>query len=164
MRGVLLAAVGLAMFGPAAHPQDRPTTDLIIRSQAGLPASSASGDIQLIDVGHNPMSPMVSIVGRRTPGGWHVSYACASSPACDQKHFVLAKAFDLPADAASRLDAVLDRLEAQPEAGDPSAQPNTCGRMTLAIKDRGFRREYRRTCSLEKDLRELEALLKAGLP
>jgi hypothetical protein len=36
--------------------------------------------------------------------------------------------------------------------------------MAVAIDDRGFKRAYRRACAENKDLGELETLLKAGLP
>jgi hypothetical protein len=164
MRGAAIAVLALATLAPAAWAQ-QPTTDVIIRSQAGLPASSAIGEIQLIDVGHNALSPMLSIVGHRTAGGWRISYACASSPACDQKRFMLAKEFDLPADRAAQVDAVLDGLRAQPDLADPPVPPNMiCGHLSVAIKDRGFQHEYRRSCTVEKSFTELEGLLRLGLP
>jgi hypothetical protein len=119
----------------------------------------------VVDVGHRPLDTMLSIVGHRTADGWRVSYVCAQSPACDPKHFVLAKEFDLSADAARRVDAVLGRLKAQPEADGPPPSPTMiCGHLAVAIDDRGFKRDYRRACAWGPDLGELETVLKAGLP
>jgi hypothetical protein len=144
-----------------ALAQQPPTVDVYIRSQAGLPPSSARGEIEVVNLGHQALDPVRSIVGRRTATGWRVSYVCAQSPTCDPKHFLLAKEFELPADAARRVDAVLERLRAQPE---PEASTDkTCG-VAVAVNDRGFKRAWRRACAAGPDVGQLEILLKAGLP
>jgi hypothetical protein len=161
MHGVVLAAAAVAALGPPAFAQPRPTVDVYIRSQAGLPASSARGEIEVVDLGHHALDAVLSIVGHRTANGWRVSYVCAQSPACDPKHFLLAKEFDLPADAARRVDAVLERLKAEPEP--EASHDTTCG-LALAVDDRGFKRAWRRACAAGPDVGQLETLLKAGLP
>lgn len=169
MRRVVLAALAMAALGLSgraqAQDQSRPTADVYIRSQAGLPPSTARGEIEVLDIGHNPTDTMLSIVGHRTASGWKVSYVCAQSPRCDPKHFVLSKDFDLSADAAGRLDAMLARVEAEPEdSPPPSGSLAACGRLAVNIDDRGVKRRYRRACTWSKDLSELEILMKAGLP
>jgi hypothetical protein len=168
MRGAALVLAGLAAAAlgqPVAAQPERPTVDVYVRSQAGLPASSARGEIEVVDVGRHALDLVLSIVGRRTATGWRVSYVCAQSPGCDPKKFMLAKEFDLSAEAARRVDVVLDRLRAQPEPeGSPLAANPACAHMAVAIDDRGFKRAYRRACAENKDLGELETLLKAGLP
>lgn len=161
---VILAPATAVSSGPALA-QEHPTVDVYIRSQAGLPPSSARGEIEVVDIGPRALDPKLSIVGHRTGSGWRVSYVCAQSPACDPHHFLLAKDFDLNADAARRVDAALDRLRAGPDAtGEPSAPgAGPCGRLAVAIDDRGFKRDYRRACGGD-DLEDLERLLKAGLP
>lgn len=152
-----------AQSSGALAPQ-RPTIDVYIRSQAGLPPSSAKGEIQVVDVGQHALDVVLSIVGHRTASGWRVSYVCAQSPGCDPKKFMLVKDFDLSADAAGRVDALLDHLRAQPDAdGEPGSNP-ACGQLAVAIDDRGLKRDYRRACVRGKDLPELVSLLKAGLP
>jgi hypothetical protein len=90
---------------------------------------------------------------------------CAQSPSCDPKKFILAKEFDLPADAAKRVDAVLERLKAEPETdGRQPAKNQPCGRLGVAIEDHGVKHSWRRVCSWEPDFAQLESLLKAGLP
>jgi len=166
MRGAawaLTGAAAAAALGPPAFAQQpqRPTVDVYIRSQAGLPPSSAHGEIEVVDLGHHALDAVLSIVGHRTASGWRVSYVCAQSPACDPKHFVLAKEFDLPADAAKRIDATLERLKAQPE---PELSTDAkCG-VAVSINDRGFKRAWRRACAAGPDVAQLEVLLKAGLP
>jgi hypothetical protein len=164
MRGAawaLAAATAFSAFGQPAGAQPKPTVDVYIRSQAGLPPSSARGEIEVVDLGHHALDAVLSIVGHRTAGGWRVSYVCAQSPACDAKHFLLAKEFDLPADAARRVDAALERLKAQPEAA--ASSDAACG-LALAIDDRGVKRAWRRACAAGPDVGQLETLLKAGLP
>lgn len=171
MRGFVLAlAAGAALGQPAfAQPTfgkpERPTVDVYIRSQAGLPASSARGDIEVVRMGEHALDAVLSIVGHRTADGWRVSYVCAQSPSCDPKKFILAKEFDLPADAAKRVDAAIERLKTQPETDGQAPAPNQpCGRLAVAVDDHGVKRSYRRICSWGPDFAQLEILLKAGLP
>ena len=167
MRLAAVIALAMATLGFSARAQEpaRPTADVYIRSQAGLPASSAKGDIEVLDIGHNPLDTMLSIVGHRTAGGWRISYVCAQSPICDKQHFVVAKEFDLAPDAARRLDAALAIVEAEPEAAPPqTAPPIACGRLGVNIDDRGVKRSYRRVCDWAKAFGDMEKLMKAGLP
>jgi hypothetical protein len=157
------AALAAALGHPALAQPPRPTVDVYVREQAGLPASSARGEIEVVEVGHTPLDKVLSIVGHRTTGGWRVSYVCAQSPGCDPKKFMLVKEFDLAPDVAGRVDGVLDRLRAQPDAQPPAPSP-ACGQLAVAVDDRGFKRRFRRACVPDKDLGELESLLKAGLP
>jgi hypothetical protein len=170
MRRLPVALIGAAMLAalgqPAFAQPERPTVDVYLRGQAGLPPSSARGEIEVVEVGGKPLDAVLSIVGRRTATGWRVSYVCGQSPRCDQKKFMLVKEFDLPVDAAGRVEAALERLKAQPEPEPASAPaPNpACGQLAVAIDDRGFRRSFRRRCGGGQDLTDLETLLKAGLP
>jgi hypothetical protein len=154
-----------ALGGPAlAQPPPRPTVDVYVRSQAGLPPSSARGEIEVVRIGQHPLDAALSIVGHRTANGWRVSYVCAQSPACDPKHFLLAKEFDLPADAARRVDAALERLKALPEPDGAAAPPDPACGVALAINDRGVKHSWRNACAAGPDVAQLETLLKAGLP
>ena len=154
-----------ALAQPVLAVPERPTVDVYIRSQAGLPASSARGDIEVVHMGEHSLDAVISIVGHRTADGWRISYVCAQSPSCDPKKFILAKEFDLPADAAKRVDAAIGRLETEPETDGRQPAPNQpCGRLGVAVDDHGVKRSYRRTCSWGQDFAELEILLKAGLP
>jgi hypothetical protein len=171
MRRLVMVLAGAAALGPPAFAQqvlsvpERPTVDVYIRSQAGLPASSARGDLEVVHMGEHSLDAVLSIVGHRTTGGWRISYVCAQSPSCDPKKFILAKEFDLPADAAKRVDTVLERLKGQPETDGRQPGPNQpCGRLAVAIDDHGVKRSYRRACSWGADFAQLEILLKAGLP
>ena len=170
MRSLALAVAAVAALGqpavaqPAFGKPERPTVDVYIRSQAGLPASSARGELEVVHMGEHASDATLSIVGHRTAGGWRVSYVCAQSPTCDPKKFILAKEFDLPPDAAKRVDAVLERLKAQPETDGQPPSNKPCGRLGVAVDDHGAKRSYRRTCTWEPDFAELEILLKAGLP
>jgi hypothetical protein len=171
MRPLVLVLAGVAALAQPAFAQqalavpERPTVDVYIRSQAGLPASSARGDLEVVHMGEHSLDAVLSIVGHRTAGGWRVSYVCAQSPSCDPKKFILAKEFDLSADAAKRVDAVLDRLKVEPESdGRQPAQNQPCGRLGVAIDDHGVKHSWRRACSWGADFAQLEILLKAGLP
>jgi len=158
----LIVVLGMAAFAlPALAQQQKPTVDVYIRSQAGLPPSSARGEIEVVDLGHHALDAVLSIVGHRTASGWRVSYVCAQSPACDPKHFLLAKEFDLPPAAARRVDATLERLKAEPEP--EASKDTTCG-LAVAVNDRGFKRAWRRACAAGPDVGQLETLLKGGLP
>jgi len=168
MRGlsaVLIGAAALAALSQLALAQpERPTVDVYVRVQAGLPPSSARGEIEVVEVGGKALDPVLSIVGRRTAAGWRVSYVCGQSTRCDPKKFMLVKEFDLSADAAGRVEAALERLKAQPEPAPATAANPACGQLAVAIDDRGFKRSYRRPCGGGQDLTALETLLKAGLP
>ena len=169
MRTLALALLGMAATAalgqPAAAQPEGPTVDVYIRSQAGLPPSSARGEIEVVHMGEHALDAVLSIVGHRTAGGWRVSYVCAQSPSCDPKKFILAKEFDLSADGSRRVDAVLERLKVEPDAdGQAPAAGQVCGRLGVAINDRGFNHNFRRVCTWGPDFRELETLLKAGLP
>jgi len=165
MRGALIAALAAVALGSAVRAQPpRPTIDVYVRSQAGLPPSSARGEIEIVEVGHNPLDTVLSIVGHRTANGWRVSYVCGQSPACDPKRFMLAKAFDLPPEAARQLDAALARVVAEPEPDPWTGPPTACGRLAVNIDDRGVKRSYRRVCQWSKAFGELEAVMKPSLP
>jgi hypothetical protein len=166
MRAVLSALLGVAALGQAALAQPpKPTVDVYVRSQAGLPASSARGDIEVVHMGDHALDAVFSVVGHRTAGGWRVSYVCAQSPSCDPNKFILAKAFDLKPDAARRVDAVIERIKAEPETDGQAPAPNQpCAKLAVAIDDHGSKRTWRRTCAWGAEFSELETLLKAGLP
>jgi hypothetical protein len=162
---VLAAAV---MLMPAvATAQDssnqstsRETTDVYIRRLAGLPASSAQGDIEIIDVGHLPMDTMLSIVAKRGPSLWHVSYACAQSPHCSDNADHRALDYDLSADATRRVDAILADLKSGGAPGGTDPSPTMmCGNLTVTIDYQGFKRDYVRSCSWGRTLGDLETLL-----
>jgi hypothetical protein len=171
MRAWLLLLAGAAALAQPAFAQptlavpERPTVDVYIRTQAGLPASSARGDLEMVHVGEHSLDAVISIVGHRMGGGWRISYVCAQSPSCDPKKFILAKEFDLKADAVKQVDAAIERLKAQPETDGRKPAPNQpCGRLAVAVDDHGVKHSWRRACSWEADFAQLETLLKAGLP
>jgi len=159
----LAASIVFALTGMDLSHADsaRESTDLYIRRLAGLPASSARGDIQILDVGHLPMSTMISIVANHTRSGWRVSYACAASPYCAAGQDHLAKDYSLSAQASQRVDAILERLRTggEPDATRPSATM-VCGWLSVVIDYQGFRRTYDRACSWGRELGELEDVLK----
>ncbi len=137
------------------------TTDIHIRRLAGLSAASAEGDLEILDVGHLPLSTMLSIVARKTAEGWHVSYACAASPDCSPKADHLALDYDLDSTAALQLSTLLKKLKS---GGDPEGTKrniiSSCGNLTIAINYEGFKRVYSRSCSWGHTLGALETLLK----
>jgi hypothetical protein len=171
MRALVLVLAGAAALAQPAFAQpalalpERPTVDVYVRTQAGLPASSARGDLEVVHMGEHALDAVLSIVGHRTSSGWRISYVCAQSPSCDPKKFILAKEFDLKADDAKRVDAAIERLKAQPETDGRQPGPNQpCGRLAVAVDDHGAKRNWRRACSWDADFAQLEILLKAGLP
>jgi hypothetical protein len=107
-----LVALAALSCSSSALGQFRPRepTDVYIRRLAGLPAASAKGQISIIDVGHDPLSTMLRIVGNRTSSGWSVSYACANSPRCAQGADHLAKSYTLSSAASVEVDAILESL------------------------------------------------------
>jgi hypothetical protein len=127
---------------------------------AGLAAETAHGQIQIIDVGHDPMSTMLSIVGNRTYAGWEVSYACAASPHCAPGSDHAAKTYTLSASASAEVDQLIEKLR---EGGEPDGQlpsPNIVGgHLAVKIDYQGFRQEYRRVGQWGKTLGRLETLL-----
>ena len=141
-------------------------TDAYIRRKAGLPAASARGDIEILDVGHLPLSTMLSIVASHGPTGWRVSYACADSPHCgagDQDH--AAADYTLAPETAAKLDALLDALRTMPEAGGTAPRPELiCGHLAISIDYQGFQRDYRRACVWGPVLGQLEDLLRPPEP
>jgi hypothetical protein len=133
-------------------------TDVYIRRLAGLSASSARGEIAIVDVGHMPMDTMISIVASRAGGKWHVSYACALSPRCSADADHASKEYDLTAQSGQRVDAIIDRLRDGVEPGGtlPGTTTFACGRLTVAIDYQGFKQTYYRACDWGQVLGELE--------
>ena len=140
----------------------REATDVYIRRLAGLPPESARGEIEIIDVGHDPMSTMLSIVGNRTDKGWMVSYACAASPHCARGVDHIARTYALSPAASAEVDGIVDQLR---KGGEPDGQlsspASVGGWLAVDIDYQGFRREYRRTILWGKTLGKLEALMDA---
>ena len=159
LSGVATAIAWLPAPVPAA---DREPTSVYIRRLAGLPASSAIGDIMLVDVGHMPLDTMISIVAKRNGDTWHVSLVCAASPYCTKGADHAASEYDLAPAAARRVDAILDafRRGHEPDGAQPGATAGNCGWLAVVINDRGFQHRYNRACSWGKDLGELESLLR----
>jgi hypothetical protein len=162
---LLLTAPVLAevvvQHGSASAENSEPT-DIYIRRLAGLPASTAVGEISIVDVGHMPMDTMISIVANRNGRGWHASYACAASPFCAAGADHISEEYDLPTQSSQRVDAILDKLRSGPEHDETSPGPTTvaCGWLTVVISYEGLRRSYYRACKWGKDLGELETLLR----
>ena len=157
----LLVLTGLCC-SPSALGQVAPRepTDVHIRRLAGLPAASAKGQIEIVDVGHDPLSTMLSIVGNRTASGWSVSYACAMSPHCAPGTDHLAKAYVLTPAATAEVDAILRALSAGAEPdGQPPAPNFVGGQLLVSIDYNGFKHSYRRVGMWGKTLGRLEELM-----
>ncbi|MCT8001447.1 hypothetical protein NZL82_06085 [Sphingomonas sanguinis] len=162
MRRTTVGFLGLALIllgagAAAAANEAHEPTDLAIRRQLGLPPESARGQIEILDVGHDPMDTMLSIVARRSGGGWRVSYACAPSPACGE-HPV--RDYALSSQASGQVDALLDRLRRgqEPDGLSPSSHM-LGGYLKVTVDDRGFRHGYDRVGQWGKMLGELRQLL-----
>lgn len=155
--GTALVCSATAVLGQS---QPREATDLYIRRLAGLPAETARGQIQIVDVGHDPMSTMLSIVANRTGAGWEVSYACASSPRCAPGSDHAARTYRLSQRASTEVDRIVDRLRSGGEPEDPLRSPDAIGgHLIVKIDYHGFRHEFRRTILWGATLSKLEALL-----
>ncbi|WP_230482614.1 hypothetical protein [Sphingomonas sp. Leaf21] len=156
--GILGLTMMLVATSPAlATDEAREPTDIFIRRQVGLPAESARGQIELLDVGHHAMETMVSIVARRDGRAWRISYACAESPQCGPEP---AKAYTLSPQASGQVDAILDELRKGQEPDGTQPSPNIVGGyLKVTINDRGFRRDYRRVMVWGQTLGGLERLL-----
>ena len=159
---VALLPLAALLFPLPAFAQYSPheATDVHIRQLAGLPAATAKGQIEIIDVGHDPMSTMLSIVGNRTADGWSVSYACAASPHCAPGSDHLANSYILSPSASAEVDGILKSLSSGTE---PEGQPPTPGliggQLLVAIDYKGFKREFRRVGMWGKTLGRLEELM-----
>lgn len=140
------------------------STDVYIRRLAGLSAPSTKGDIQIVDVGHLPMSTMISIVASYSPTGWHVSYACAQSPGCTPAHSFsqdhIAKEYDLSPETGRHIETIINRLANEPEQESLTGNNPTCGHLAVSISFKGFKRDYRQACVWGATLAELEDILK----
>lgn len=158
----LLAGLAAIFFSTSAFAQFslREPTDVHIRRLAGLPAATAKGQIEIIDVGHDPLSTMLSIVGKRTPSGWSISYACAMSPHCAPGADHLANSYTLSPPATAEVDAILKSLRngAEPD-GQPPSRDYVGGQLLVAIDYDGFKREYPRVGLWGKSLARLEQLM-----
>jgi hypothetical protein len=161
LSSAIAAAVAACAAAPClAQSAAREATDLYIRRLAGLPPGTAKGQIQIIDVGHDPMSTMLSIVGNRTDQGWRVSYACASSPQCARGSDHAAKTYTLTPSATAEVDQLLATLKSGAESGGQPPSPGMIGgHLAVRIDYQGFKREYRRTIMWGKTLARLEALM-----
>lgn len=157
-----LVALAASCYPPPATAQFSPRepTDLYIRRLAGLSAATAKGQVEIIDVGHDPLSTMLSIVGNRTPNGWSVSYACAASPHCAPGADHLASTYTLSPSASAEVDEILKSLRSGVEPdGQPPASVYAGGQLLVAIDYNGFKRDYRRVGIWGKTLGRLEELM-----
>ena len=98
-----LGAIGAAMLAGTAtsipaQVAPREPTDIMVRRLAGLPAATAEGQIEIIDVGHSPLSTMLT-------------------PAADHA----ARTYTLPSDASAEVDGILATLRqgAEPDGQQP---------------------------------------------
>ena len=159
---VISAALASCVCAASAQTAPRERTDVYIRRLAGLPASSADGQIEIIDVGHDPMSTMLSIVGNKTEQGWHISYACAASPQCAPPVDHKAVAYTLSPAASAEVDAILKDLASGTEPGGQAPSANFIGgSLLVAINYNGFKRDYRRSGAWGATLGRLEQLMVA---
>jgi hypothetical protein len=154
LAGAVLPASAFAQASP------REPTDVYIRRLAGLPAESAKGQIQIIDVGHDPLSTMLSIVGNRSAGRWSVSYACAASPHCAPNADHLAESYTLSPSATAQVDDIIKSLSGGTEPEGQAPSPSFIGgQLVVSIDYSGFKRQYRRVGMWGKTLGNLEALM-----
>jgi hypothetical protein len=150
------------LFGQSAA---REPTDVLIRRSAGLPPGSARGQIELVDVGHNPLDTMISIVGNRTGAGWVVSYACAMSPNCSNDADHLATEYTLSATKSAEVDRLIEQLRSGGEPDGQRFSPNVIsGYLHVRINVPGFKREYHRQMMWGKTLGHLATLLQPPSP
>ena len=137
----------------------------MIRRLAGLPAQSARGEIEILDIGHHPMDTMISIVARRGPDAWTVSYACALSPHCAPGQDHLARDYVLAPAASAEVDRILTLLKEGPEPDGQLPSPTFIGgHLVVRIDYHGFRRDYHRVGNWGATLGKLEALLSPHAP
>jgi len=162
LKEAAVLAVAALCFPTSAFAQLTPRvpTDVHIRRLAGLPAASAKGQIEIIDVGHDPLSTMLSIVGNRTANGWSVSYACAGSPHCAPGADHLANAYTLSPSVSAEVDEILKSLRSGTEPDGQAPTPGFIGgQLLVAIDYDGFKREYRRIGMWGRTLGRLEELM-----
>ncbi|QJU58890.1 hypothetical protein HL653_14930 [Sphingomonas sp. AP4-R1] len=132
----------------------------MIRRLAGLPAASANGQIEIIDVGHGPLDTMLSIVGNKTGAGWSVSYACAMSPHCGASIDHDARTYALSPESGAEIDRILATLRSGVEPDGQLPSPNFIGEQLLVtINYDGFKGDYRRVGAWGKTLGRLETLM-----
>jgi hypothetical protein len=157
---VAFTAFSFSTSAPTQLSPPREPTDVHIRRLAGLPAATAKGQIEIIDVGHDPLSTMLSIVGNRSRDGWSVSYACAASPHCAPGADHLAKTYTLSPSASAEVDAILNSLSGGVEPDGQQPTRNFIGgHLLVAIDYNGFKRVYRRVGMWGKTLGRLEELM-----
>ena len=156
---MVFALLPLAAPGQAPPPPPAPTA-IVIRRAAGLSADTARGAIEIVDVGHSPLSTMLSIVGRRDGPRWHVSYACAESSACAAGTDHRVADYALSAADSAAVDAILTALRGGEDPGGMAPSPLFIGgQLLVSIDDRGFRRDYRRAGVWGPLLGRLEGLM-----
>ncbi len=139
---------------PAASPRE--PTDIYIRRLAGLPASTAKGDIQIIDVGHMPTDTMISIVASKDRSTWRVSYVCAASPFCSKGSDRLVRDYAVSVENSRKIDSILEGIRHGMEPG--GQEPNEksiCGWLNVTIDHQGLKRAYRRACYYGEPLTSL---------
>ena len=158
---MVLGAVTLVHAPPGlAQSAQREPTSVYIRRLAGLPAESANGQVEIIDVGHGPLDTMLSIVANRTSKGWSVSYACASSPHCAPGQDHRAVSYALSVQDSSEVDDILKQLEGGKEPDGQLPSRNFIGgNLLVSINYHGFKRDYRRVIAWGQTLGKLETLL-----
>lgn len=156
-----LLALGAGQSVPLQTILKKEPTDIMIRRLAGLPPNTARGAIEILDVGHDPMDTMLSIVATRLGDGWSVSYACAESLRCAEGADHAAATYRLAPDTAAEVDHLLDTLRTgtEPDGQLPSANV-LGGWLKVVVNDRGFHRTYHRVGSWGTTLGRLETLLR----
>jgi hypothetical protein len=161
--GLILAGIS-ALSGQLILSQSLPeeTTDVRIRRWAGLPATSAVGQIRITDVGHHPSDTMISIVANRIENRWSVSYVCAASLYCtvDIASDHDARSYTLSRLESEQVDGILKKLSAGTEPGGVEPKPTFIGGYAqVSINYLGFKRDYPRGSSYGDLLGRLRSIL-----
>lgn len=160
-RKILFLATFSAMACMAqAQTTPREPTNIAIRRMAGLPAEIPVPQIEIIDVGHNPLAPMIDIVANRVSGGWAVTYACAQSPLCAEGKDHLARTYVLPPAQSAEIDGIIAGLKGGSAPDNTPSSPTFLGGWAnVAINVEGLKRQYDCTVSYGTVLGRLHELL-----
>lgn len=119
------------------------STSARIRKAAGLANPQAVGQINVLDIGHHPSDPMVSIVASKSGSIWHVSYACAFSYRCATTGNHRSAEYKVSAAQSADVDRVIDRIRIEKPASVPRSPTVITGRSGLLLALPDFSYEMR---------------------
>lgn len=134
---MILSGCSFTSSSTSLNKSEQQSTSFRIRQAAGLADPHAQGQINLLEIGHQPGDPMVSIIATKLISAWQVSYACAFSYRCANNRDHKAAEYTLTASQSAEVDRLINRIKAEkPQSfSETSAFVGSRSHLSLKLND-----------------------------